>query len=129
MSTVLIALALLVALAVLAAAVREMTVVKLPNDDAAFSGSVELSALTPERVAEIGPLVDRVSVIKIDVGRNRKNPPINADAYEVFIIDVNGAFHDIDRLSNPKQAAEIARRAAERLGVQVDDQFDLLPEV
>lgn len=102
---------------------RHAKMMAIANEDSAFDGPVDLDSLTPARVAEIRDLVDRVGVVKtgVDERGGRSSKQRAAERFEVFLIDVEGAIHEIGYGDTASQAAELAREVARRLDVPLDE--------
>ncbi len=94
-----------------------------PEDQtAAFEGSVRFEDLTPERVREIRSAVDRVGVVAInEQDPNRQGKNAEWLKFEVYLLDANGVFHEVKKLTHEGPAARMALDVAERFGAPLDD--------
>lgn len=88
----------------------------------AFEVDVSYAELSSERVEQIRQLVDRVGVVQTtERRRDHQGRSTDVLVWEVYLLDVNGEFHQVETTAFEERAAEIALDVAAMFDVPLDD--------
>lgn len=95
---------------------RSRHMVAVMSEGRAFEESLKVPP-DPEQVSRLGPLVDRVVVIDVEAGHQRR---YSGTSYHAFVVDVHGSSHDLLEHSNLSHTVSVAREFAAAFEVELE---------
>jgi hypothetical protein len=94
----------------------------LEDEKRAFDEAIQIRPLNKAQILRLAPLVDEVAILRLPDERDHRGRHDPArDQFHVFLVDTEGAVHDIVKTKDRQEAIELAVRIAQGMDVELVD--------